>query len=335
MPRRVDVSQIDTMAHQFAAVTVGRQAGRAGVMSAISATVLAPLITPLTMSTLSDTPPPTSFSVLFALIMGVFAVVLSTVAYRLVYLGSPRLLRFTTRTLRIFTPLTYLYLLVPLVMLSGAVSEPLLVLYSIALSISSIFLIRFVRWTKAYATDWRQACAESPPHVLFPPNAGRSRSFMFREIFSMPPGWLVSRGRTVKVVALIAVALLLEGLAVSYVLQSFQHLNVAMRFDLPHLGELADQSSDGGNASSRPASPSSCSRLVSSGARVVEPGTTRRASGRRALHGGGEDASDTPSPLTLSALLLRRPGRPPRQRPATSSSGSSPTAAPSTTSMSC
>ena len=48
------------------------------------------------------------------------------------------------------------------------------------------------------------------------------------------------------------VVILLEGLAVSYILQSFQNLNAAMRVDLPRSASSTMQ------ASSRTASPSSC-----------------------------------------------------------------------------
>ena len=93
MPRRVDVSQIDTMVDQFAAVTVGRQAGRAGVMGAISTTVLLPLASPAMMRGATDTPPSDSFSISFTFALGVISFLVSAVGYRMVYVGSPKLLR--------------------------------------------------------------------------------------------------------------------------------------------------------------------------------------------------------------------------------------------------
>jgi hypothetical protein len=124
---------------------------------------------------------------------------------------------------------------------------------------------------------------------------------MFRELFSMPPGWLVSRGRTAKITALIAVALLLEGLAALFILRSNENLTAALRVDFPDLGVLTS-----GSSSSR-------ERIAwSSLAAVAFPAIslpvlalsswTRRAARRIAVHSMKEAQSrDTRAPL----LFLR------------------------------
>jgi len=124
-------------------------------------------------------------------------------------------------------------------------SDPLIVVYAIGLTVSIAFLIWFLRWTKSYLAAWDQACRESPTeYTFYSPGGGRAFKFMIREIFSIPPGWLIDKKKIIKIVLLMSIALFLEGLSISYILQQTQNVNYAARFDLPQIDVLTDQSYD-------------------------------------------------------------------------------------------
>jgi hypothetical protein len=121
-------------------------------------------------------------------------------------------------------------------------ADPLIILYIVALIISIAFLIWFFRWSKSYVSAWDQAYRDSSAkYSFFSPGGGEKFSFIIREIFSVPPGWLIKKRKTIQIILLMTVALFLEGLAFSYILQQSQNLNLAARVDLP---ELTNQTID-------------------------------------------------------------------------------------------
>jgi hypothetical protein len=84
----------------------------------------------------------------------------------------------------------------------------------------------------------------SSPELFYSPGGGNTVSFMLREIFTIPPGYLISKRKMVRVLSLSVLALLLEGLSVSYIFHQNQNLRVAIRVDLPNISTLTNKSAE-------------------------------------------------------------------------------------------
>jgi hypothetical protein len=233
---------LDTGIRHFTSVLVGRQASRASVIGAMSSLIFAPILAPFVIISEVDAPPPVFFTFIFALLTSLFGLTVAVFAYKFLYRGSRRALGFAKWAARIGTPFAWLFLLLPIVLMWHVASDPLIAVYAIALAANIAVQIWFLRWTKSYATAWGQAYRESTvDYQFFSPGGGRTFSFMLREIFAAPPGWLIDKRKMAKIVALMSLALLLEGWSFSVILQANQAANSAMRFDLPKIGILTDR----------------------------------------------------------------------------------------------
>lgn len=249
MPVDVRYVPVDADISNYSSVIIGRQTSRASVIGALSLTVLSPALAPLAVaslpSTTADASPPLLFIAIGAMLLYAFGLILAIWAYRLLYRGSRRLLTFTKWTTRISTPIILVGLIVPILMLLRIAADPLIIIYALALTFSIVVQIWFLRWTKDYSTAWRKAYQESSiGYQYLSPHKGRTFSFMMREMLALPPGWLVDKKKLAKVAGLMIIALILEGFAVSFVLQEFQSVSTAFRYDIPRLDELTDRSVD-------------------------------------------------------------------------------------------
>jgi hypothetical protein len=225
----------------YEAMMIGRQVTRAGVIGGLSTLIFGPFVTYFLLEPMYGiTPEP--WMIAMPTVVGVTLLPIGLYFYKNAYNGG-RLLSWTNKLLRIFVPVIWLSVIVPAAFLPFVPRDPVLLVYVGALSLNVAYLIWFARWTRKTYKDWEKANQVlSSQEFAFAPR-GERFSFMLREIFAMPPAYLISRPRAALVVLLIIVSLLLEGLTVSYLFHMNQNLQTA-QWDLKNIKELTDGSLD-------------------------------------------------------------------------------------------
>jgi hypothetical protein len=233
----LEVVPLDRRIGEYASVAIGRQAGRASLMAAISTIALLLIVTPFVVFGLneeSDAPVPVLLVLLIVLIPALLVAMGIAYLYRSMYRGGKGI-GFVKWAARVSTPLGFLLFYGPFLVVRLIPADPLIGIYAIALGLNVSFGLWFLRWTKSYAIKWQDAYRDAIANDQFLlPGAGDGLAFTLREAIGIPPGWLIDRWKVARILILVVASILIEGFAVSFVIDSV----ISLRVSQGDLGDL-------------------------------------------------------------------------------------------------